>query len=253
MASTDTWNPTQYERFAAERREPFDELLALVHPTPGGRAVDLGCGSGELTVELHRHLGATSTLGIDSSGAMLGKAPDADGVTFEIGDLTTWWAATPVDVVFANAALQWVPHHEVVLARLTEQLAPGGQLAIQVPWNHDHPSHTVLAEVAAELLDDPAPDPVAENVLTPAHYAEVLYDLGFTEQHVRMQVFGHVLASAAEVVQWTKGTTLTRFKDDPRYDELVAVYTERLVAALGAHAPYFYAFKRILFWARAAL
>ena len=263
MPVADTWNPTQYERFAAERRQPFDELLALVQPVPGGRVVDLGCGSGELTVDLHRHTRAASTLGVDSSPAMLAKAPGfarperpserEAGVTFELGDLTTWWAPTPVDVVLANAALQWVPDHETLLAHLAAQLAPGGQLAVQVPCNHDHPSHTVSAAVAAELLDDPPADPVAENVLLPAHYAEVLHGLGFEEQHVRMQVFGHVLESAAEVVEWTKGTSLTRFTpvlSADGFDELVDRYRTRLVAELGDARPYFYAFKRILFWAK---
>src|SRR5258706_8613134 len=132
---TDTWNPVQYERFAKERRLPFDDLLALVAPTPGGLAVDLGCGTGELTVELHRHLGAETTVGIDSSAAMLADAPVADGVRFEIADLATYTAPEPFDVIFANAALQWVPYHESLLTRLASMLGRGGQLAIQVPNN----------------------------------------------------------------------------------------------------------------------
>lgn len=66
---TDAWDPVQYERFAAERRAPFDDLLGFVAPCPGGRALDLGCGTGELTRELHRHLGARETLGVDRSPA----------------------------------------------------------------------------------------------------------------------------------------------------------------------------------------
>ena len=249
----DTWDPAQYERFAAERRQPFDDLLALLEPVPGGRAVDLGCGSGELTVDLHRRLGAATTVGIDSSPAMLAGAPTADGVTFAVDDLRTWTADAPVDVVFANAALQWCGDHERLLARLVGQLAPGGQLAVQVPCNHDHPSHTASAAVASELLDDPPADPVATNVLPPARYAELLHALGAERQHVRMQVYGHVLDSTAAVVEWTKGTSLTRFKDvlaGEAFDELVARYRERLVAELGDQRPYFYAFKRILFWAK---
>lgn len=250
----DVWNPSQYERFAAERRQPFDDLLTLVRPIAAGTsastAVDLGCGSGDLTVELHRHLGAASTLGIDSSPAMLAAAPTEDGVSFEVGDLTTWSAPEKVDVVFANAALHWVADHERVLAHLANQLVPGGQLAIQVPCNHDHASHLVISEVARELMDDPPADPVAVNVLSPARYAEVLHELGFAEQHVRMQVYGHVLGSTADVVEWTKGTSLTRFKGYPCYDELVERYRQRLVAELGNGRPFFYAFKRILFWAR---
>jgi len=253
-APADAWNPTQYDRFAAERRQPFEELLRLVQPVPGGRVVDLGCGTGELTADLHRHTGAASTLGIDTSAAMLAKAPDVDGVTFELGDLTTWWAAKPFDVVFANAALQWVPDHEILLAHLAKQLAPGGQLAIQVPSNADHASHLVSAALAAELLgDDAPPDPVAVNVRPPARYAELLHDLGFAEQHVRLQVFGHVLDDTAAVVEWTKGTSLTRFQSAmsaEAFDRFVDEYRRRLVAELGDHRPYFYAFKRIIFWAR---
>ena len=47
--SGDTWDPEKYARFAAERSRPFFDLLDLVTPIPGGRAVDLGCGPGELT------------------------------------------------------------------------------------------------------------------------------------------------------------------------------------------------------------
>lgn len=251
--AADAWDPAQYDRFAAERRQPFDDLLALLRPAPGGRAVDLGCGSGELTVDLHRHLGAAATLGVDSSPAMLERAPSADGVSFATVDLTTFAPDAPLDVVAANAALQWVPGHEDLLARLTGLLAPGGQLAVQVPYNFDHPSHTVAAAVAAELMDDPPVDPVAVNVLTPPRYAEVLHELGYAEQHVRLQVYGHVLDSAADVVEWTKGTSLTRFKGRltaEQYDAFVDRYRERLVAALGDRRPYFYAFKRILFWAK---
>ena len=44
------WNPDQYRRFAAERAQPFHDLLALIEPGSIKRAVDLGCGPGQLTV-----------------------------------------------------------------------------------------------------------------------------------------------------------------------------------------------------------
>ncbi|MEA3056095.1 MAG: trans-aconitate 2-methyltransferase, partial [Actinomycetota bacterium] len=250
MPTVDTWDPVQYERFAAERRQPFDDLLGLVEPVPGGRVVDLGCGSGDLTVELHRHTAAAHTLGIDSSPAMLTDAPRVEGLTFAVDDLRTWTSDEPLDIVFANASLQWSGGHEDLLARLVGQLAPGGQLAVQVPCNHDHPSHTASAAVAAGLLADPPADPVAVNVLAPARYAEVLHELGAERQHVRMQVYGHLLDSTADVVEWTKGTSLTRFRtvlDDAAFADLVDRYRTRLVAELGDRRPYFYAFKRILF------
>ena len=60
------WNPAQYERFRDERARPFFDLLDLVQPRPEMRVVDLGCGTGELTRELHRRLSARETIGIDN-------------------------------------------------------------------------------------------------------------------------------------------------------------------------------------------
>src|SRR4051794_19914001 len=113
---TDAWQPGQYERFVAERAQPFHDLLALVQPAPGGRAVDFGCGTGELTALLHQHLGAADTVGIDRSAAMLEKATPAPGLSFRQGDLRDTAGIGPVAVVFANAALHWVPDHASVLA-----------------------------------------------------------------------------------------------------------------------------------------
>jgi trans-aconitate 2-methyltransferase len=76
----DGWDPAQYDRFQEERQQPFFDLLALVQPAPGCRAVDLGCGTGELTVALHQHLLAGETIGIDRSASML---EDSDGWAVE--------------------------------------------------------------------------------------------------------------------------------------------------------------------------
>ena len=62
----DPWNPAQYERFKTERSQPFFDLMTLVKPREGMRVVDLGCGTGELTRELHRAFKAKSTLGLDN-------------------------------------------------------------------------------------------------------------------------------------------------------------------------------------------
>lgn len=259
-AIPDGWEPQQYDRFRSERTAPFNDLLQLVRPAPGGSAVDLGCGTGDLTVVLHEHLGAASTVGIDSSSEMLARAErlDVGGVRFCAGDIASFAPVTAYDVVMGNASLQWVPDHEHVLARWTGALRPGGQLAVQVPANADHPSHLVSAALAeseefAHAFDgDPPPDPVL-SVLSPERYAVCLEHLGFEDQHVRLQVYGHRLTSSAEVVEWVKGTSLTRFRralSDEMYERFLERYRSRLLEALGDRRPYFYPFKRILLWGR---
>jgi len=280
---SDSWDPEQYHRFRTERARPFHDLLDLLQPFPtaplsgGPRLLDLGCGTGELTALAHHHLGAAATLGVDSSAAMLASAEEhsTDTIRFVMGDLARIdrldrelplaavgdqrvFGSPGWDAIVANASLQWVPDHDAVLSAWRQHLRPGGQLAVQVPANHHHPSHTTIAEVAAEepfrtaLAAGPPPEPM-DHVHPPEAYAEVLWRLGATEQVVRLQVYGMELASWADVVEWTSGTALVRVRrllDPELYEQFVARYRERLGDHLGHREPYYYAFTRILMWAR---
>jgi trans-aconitate 2-methyltransferase len=255
------WNPEQYERFHAERRKPFDDLLALCAPVPQGRVADLGCGTGSLTVELHRHMQAAETVGIDSSASMLARAHadhgDVAGLSFARGDIATWLGGG-FDLVFANASLHWVDDHLNLLARMRTALCAGGQLAFQVPSNYRHPSHVLAQQVANEapfidaLEDDPPPDR-GRFVLSPEIYADLLYELGARQQVVRMEVYGHELSSTGDVVEWVMGTLLTPYRtrlSPELFAAFVERYRERLLEELGEREPYFYGFRRILCWAR---
>jgi trans-aconitate 2-methyltransferase len=256
-ATVDTWNPAQYEKFQDERTAPFFDLMALLQLRPAMRVADLGCGTGELTRLLHQHLQARETVGIDSSEAMLAKSTSfaGDGLRFEQGDIATFADSQGYDLIFSNAAIHWVPVHEALLGRLASSLREGGQLAIQAPANHDYPSHTVAEEVAAE---QPFREALGGHVrrspvLTPEQYAAVLHRLGFREQHIRLQVYVHYLPSRDGVVEWVKGSLLTYYQSRlpaDLFDRFVQRYRERLLPRLEDAAPFFYPFKRILFWAQ---
>ena len=257
----DAWNPTQYERFAAERTQPFWVLIALVEPPPpGGRVADLGCGTGELTATLVDRWQPAELVGIDSSESMLDRAAANAGgpLRFELGDLACPPVTGSFDVIVANASLHWVPDHPAVLARWRDLLVPDGQIAVQVPANLDHASHVVADEVAheprfVEALGGDIPADAVHSVLRPEAYAELLDSLGFVRQNVRLQVYGHHLVDTAQVVEWVKGTSLTRFQsrmDPETFDAFVDRYRQRLLEVVGLRAPYFYAFKRILMWGR---
>lgn len=252
------WQPQQYDRFKALRSRPFWELVDVIdRSTPIDSAVDLGCGTGELTAAFADQFDVGSMLGVDNSPNMLEAASEfsSDRVRFADGDIAVWTSDGDVDLVLANASLQWVPDHETVLARWVRALRTGGQIAVQVPYNHDHPSHLASVEVAhrepflSALGGAPPDDPVAVNVLAPERYAAVLYDLGCADPRVWMRVYPQVMASTAAVVEWTKGTSLTRFfKRLPAelHDPFVDAYRAELLARIGDRAPYLYAFKRIL-------
>jgi len=253
----DAWEPAQYERFKQERTRPFYDLLALVEPAPSGRAVDLGCGTGELTKVLHETKQLGSTVGVDASEAMLEKAAAfaGSGLSFERGSFLDFAPREPFDLVFSNAALQWAPEHEHLFDRLSRALKPGGQLAVQIPANHDHLSHRTADAIAAE---EPFASAMRGHVRLwpvqpPEWYAHLLFRLGYEQIHVRLQMYPHELPTREEVVEWVKGTYLTEYRGKlsaELYALYLERYCERLLALLPDERPFLYCYKRILMHAR---
>ena len=252
----DTWNPAQYDKFKREREQPFFDLLTLIKPVPDARVVDLGCGTGALTTLLHARLQARETVGIDRSPRMLEQAMRGDrpaGLRFEAGTIEAFAAHAEYDVIASNAAFQWVDDHAALIPRLFAALAPGGQLAFQVPAMHDDPSHTIARE-----LTDTEPFREAfggwhrpQPVLTPDGYARLFDRVGFSQQHVRLAVYPHVLEGPESVVEWMKGTLLTEYERHlpaELFARFVDDYRVRLLARLERTRPFFFPFNRILCW-----
>jgi trans-aconitate 2-methyltransferase len=252
----DAWDPQQYSRFCDERQAPFFDLAALVEPARGMRIVDLGCGTAELTAVLHQRLGARRTLGVDSSEKMLetARARSVPGLELERASIETLDLAEPFDLVFSNSVLHWLADHASLLTRMTRWLAPGGQLAVQMPDNFSHASHRMARAVAAEEPFASALGALpAWPVLVPERYAELLAELGYAKQHVRLQVYGHRLGRTDDVVEWVKGSLLTSFRaqlDAELYARFVGAYRDRLLDELGERAPFFYTYRRLFVWGR---
>ena len=248
------WDPDCYHQFKQERSAPFDDLLALVEARPGLRAIDLGCGTGELTNKLAAHLPGSQVVGIDSSPEMLQRSRPFEraGLSFKHGrieELDGQW-----DLIFSNAALQWVDDHPALFAQLVSRLQPGGQIAVQMPSNHRHLSHNLILETASE---EPLRNMLSgwvrrSPVLETEAYAELLYQQGCSHVVVFEKVYPHMLADADALADWTSGTALVPYFE--RLDEVgrelfLQHYRAKLRLAWPA-TPVFYPFRRILFSAR---
>jgi trans-aconitate 2-methyltransferase len=145
------WDATQYLRFSDARTLPAIDLLSRIELGAARAVVDLGCGPGNSTAPLKARWPDAAVTGIDSSEELLAAARrDHPGIDFTRGDIASWTAAEPVDVLFANASLQWVGGHERLVPHLFGQVAPGGALAVQMPRNHDFATHRLMRQVADE-------------------------------------------------------------------------------------------------------
>jgi trans-aconitate 2-methyltransferase len=260
----DTWDPRQYDKFERQREQPFYDLLHLVRRAPNMCIVDLGCGTGKLTRVMHEQLNARQTIAIDRSQSMLADAR-SDGrprsaLRFEVGTIEAFAdrrieSRDQPDLIFSNAALHWVCDHETLLPKLTGLLAPAGQLAFQVPAQHEDLTHVAAEQLAAS---EPYKSALGgwrrvQPVLTPDAYARLLYTCGFADPIVRLIVYPHVLESRDAVVDWFKGSLLTEYArhlPPALFEQFVDDYRARLLPQLNPGRPFFFPFKRILCWAQ---
>ncbi|MBV9672726.1 MAG: methyltransferase domain-containing protein [Verrucomicrobia bacterium] len=233
-----TWNAEQYLRFAEERTRPCRDLVARIELDNPERVIDLGCGPGNSTLVLINRWPNAVITGVDHSPDMIASAKQA-GYESELGDISTWQPSVCYDLIFSNAALQWVPDHSKLYPRLFRYVKPGGAFAVQVPGNYDAPAHRLTRELAhsAEWRDKfvgPSREwfthdlPFYYDLLAP--YSSKL-DLWATE-------YVHVLTGVALVVEWYKGTGLRPFLDALPSSSLKEQFVSEYLALIAKEFPH---------------
>ena len=214
----DTWNAGQYLNFAAERTRPCQDLAARVAVQSPRRIIDLGCGPGNSTEVLAARWPGAEITGLDNSPQMIEAArkahPDWRWTQQDIG---TWAQQDKerYDVVFSNAAVQWVDDHGTVLPRLLDRVAEGGALAIQVPTGSSEPQNQIMRTIAQSAAWR-GKFPRAGVKTWAVHDLPFYYDLlapRATSVDFWQTTYVHVMPNAEAIVEWYKGTGLRPFLD----------------------------------------
>ncbi len=240
------WNPQQYLKFDRERQRPGFDLLAQLDDLPPGPMYELGCGTGPHAGAIAARWPDRPFTAIDNSAKMLAEAAKTNAkVNWLNADIETWRAPEKAALIFSNATLQWLTHHETVFPRLLADLAPHGVLAVQMPRNFENPSQRLMRETARkgpwaatlEPLFEPdsvvpsmlRPDPVS----APHVYYDWLSPLAKGGIELWETEYVHQLTGENAVLEWMRGTTLNpvvSVLNDTLRDGFIDAYKEVLAA-----------------------
>ena len=208
-----TWDPDLYLRFANERTQPTIDLVARLGEIRPGTIIDLGCGPGNSTAILLKRFPEAKIVGLDNSDEMIEQARAALPLIDWIhADVRIWKPDYQFDLIFSNAALQWVPDHARLFPQLMGWLNPAGLLAVQMPLHYDSPLQQIIQKIArdpswAHRMDGPL------NALTrhpSGFYHDILSGLS-THIDIWQTEYFHQLESPQAIVDWIRGTGLRPF------------------------------------------
>jgi trans-aconitate 2-methyltransferase len=185
---------------------------------------DLGCGTGELTNLLASRWPDARVIGIDSSEAMLAKTQPRENVTFVRQDIRDWKPETAPELIFSNAVLHWLPHHETLFPRLLGELPAGGVFAVQMPDNWNEPTHRIIYQAVdergwADRLDGHL---LRNPVATVSAYLEWL--AAADEVDTWRTTYYQTMHGDDPVLSWVRGSVLVPVQsilDEEQFSELL--------------------------------
>lgn len=250
-----TWDPKKYNEFKEERSKPFEDLTSHIVDQPNLKVLDLGCGTGELTKKLSEKLTNPTVLGIDNSAEMLAKAPLGENIKFEerkiLDQLNTdkkW------DLIFSNAALQWIDNHNELFPKIISCINPDGQLAVQMPQQNENILNKILLNLVQEepfssyLKNWTRPSPV----LTLDEYAKILFENGGKNLNIYEKVYPLISNSKNDFFDFISGSALTVYQErlkENEFEELSNEFKKRINAYFPV-VPSIYAFRRLILYAK---
>ncbi len=125
------WNAANYQQQHSYVWQQAESLLTHLNAQAGEHILDLGCGTGQLTEQIAAS-GAIVT-GMDSDRAMITQAAsNYPHLPFQLADATDFELPTPIDAVFSNAVLHWVPQAEAAARCIAQVLKPGGRFVAEL-------------------------------------------------------------------------------------------------------------------------
>lgn len=234
-----SWNVDHYLKYSDQRLRPALDLLARV-PLESARLVtDLGCGPGTVVPPLAGAFPGAVITGVDRSPEMLeaARAKFAATATWVQADAYQWQPDIPQDLIFSNAALHWLDHHEALFPRLMGCVAPGGVLAVQMPNQYGAPSHTLMRAVAEDgpWADTLAPLLRPSPVASPDAYYGWLAPVAQSVD-IWQTEYCQIMTGDDPVLDWISSTALKPLTDALTGDQRPA-FTEALAHKLRTAYP----------------
>ena len=129
------WDAARYHQVSDPQRAWGHRVLERLAPAANENIIDIGCGTGRLTADLHTRMGGSGRItAADRSATMVREA--REHLPSELAVVQADGTALPFvtgcfDAVFSTATFHWIPDHSTLFSEVHRILRPGGRLVSQ--------------------------------------------------------------------------------------------------------------------------
>ena len=189
------WNAERYHDLSSPQQAWGRRVLERLPLSGGEHVLDLGCGTGKITQELHRRLPNGRLVAADRSDAMVETAAawlreHAPGTHVVQADGAALPFRRAFDAIFSTATFHWILDHAALFRSIITALKPGGRLVAQCGGAGNL---AVLRARADRLRGEPRFENYFDDWSEPWYYADIesttrrLAAAGFVEIDVSIE------------------------------------------------------------------
>ena len=183
-APAQEWNSYRYAENARFVSNLGQAVFDLLHPQPGERILDLGCGDGALTEKIAA--AGAQVVGVDASSDMVAAAIRR-GLHARVMDAHTLDFSSEFDAVFSNAAMHWMKRDpDTVIEGVRRALKPGGRFAAELGGHGCVAALTVALCATLECYGIANPALIPWYFPTPDEYRSRLECAGFHVENIAL-------------------------------------------------------------------
>jgi arsenite methyltransferase len=210
-----------YERVSTRQFEHGKILIAELAAKPGGKVLDVGCGTGRLGDYVANQLGPDGrVVGVDPLPLRIEiaarKNPRFEASVGRAEDLSQFKDAE-FDALYANSVFHWVEDKPKALREFFRVLKPGGRFAINsADAERAHQSGRLVREASQEEgLSETAAGGFGTNYrITAADLARLIGEAGFKNVEVKSHTFVDDIHDVDELIAWSTSSSFGNFLSD---------------------------------------